>query len=117
MGQEIVCDCENIDMEEAENIPDLCLDNDVTFEKRQKEFVEKSETDFANTNGVASGESDKNPEEFSWPVYDFCWQDFVPAAFCPYFGHSSKEVPSLLSIVSDVSDTVPNGARLVQLCI
>lgn len=110
MGQEIVCDYGNIDMEDDEDIPDLCLDNDVTFEKKQREFVEKSETDFANSNGVATEESVKNAEEFSWPVYDFCWQDFVPAALCPNFGHSSKDLPSLLSIVSDVSETVPNGA-------
>ena len=51
MGQEIVCDYGNIDMEDDEDIPDLCFDSDVTFEKRQKEFVANSENDFVNSNG------------------------------------------------------------------
>jgi len=108
MGQEIVSDCENIDMADDEDIPDLCIENDVTFEKKQKEFIEKR--DSVNSNGVACEESEKNAEEFSWPVYDFNWQDFVPATLSPYFGQSSSEFPSLLSIVSDVTETVPNGA-------
>ena len=59
---------------------------------------------------IEEEESERKAEEFKWPVYDYSWQDFVPATFSAQFGQSCSEVPSLLSIVSDVSETVPNGA-------
>ena len=95
-------------MTSYENIPDLYIDDDVTFRKKQEEFVEKENNSILEV--VANEESEKKAEEFKWPVYDYSWQDFVPATFCSHFGQPSSEVPSLLSIVSDVSETVPNGA-------
>ena len=110
MGREIVIACENVDMADDEEIPDLFINNTENFEETLKAFYEKSETEVANSKGVVTEESIKNAEEFSWPAYDYSWQDFVPAALSSDLCNPSKEVPSLLSIVSDVSETVPNGA-------
>jgi len=109
MGQEIVCDPENIEMTIDEPIPDLCIDDDVIFKER-KEKLFREENTSSILEDVAKEESEKKAEEFKWPVYDYSWQDFVPATFSIHLGQSSSEVPSLLSIVSDVSETVPNGA-------
>lgn len=97
-------------MGDDEEIPDPFINKINTSDEIYIQFDEKSETNFVNSNGAVVEESDKNAEEFTWPAYDYSWQDFVPAALSSELSHCSKEVPSLLSIVSDVSDTLPNGA-------
>ena len=109
MGQEIVSDAENIEMTIDEPLPDLFIEDDLIYKKRKEKFLQEENTS-SILEDVAKEESERKAEEFKWPVYDYSWQDFVPATFSAQFGQSCSEVPSLLSIVSDVSETVPNGA-------
>merc|ERR1719320_94605 len=109
MGQEIVSDTENIEMTIDEPLPDLFIDDDMICKKRKEKFLQEENTS-SILEDVAKEEIERKAEEFKWPVYDYSWQDFVPATFRAQFGQSCSEVPSLLSIVSDVSETVPNGA-------
>ena len=62
-----------------------------------------------NLSATAAHEEDskesvnKKQEELLWTAFDCCWQDFAPAVFSSIFLIAPSELPSLLSLVSDVS--------------
>ena len=88
-------------MEIEDQLPEIFLTED--FKKIVETFVEEDRTE------EIEKDQDKS-EESRWPEYEFIWQDFVPGVFSAIFLVSPTEVPSFLSIVSDVSDFLPNGA-------
>ena len=95
-----VCDA-GVGMETDEQLPELILTEDI------KKIVET----FVEEDNIEEEEKDQDKsEDTPWPEYEFIWQDFVPGVFSAIFLISPKEVPSFLSIVSDVSDFLPNGA-------
>ena len=57
------------------------------------------------------GVNRKKEKESIWPEYDCCWQDFVPSLLSTLFlAAPASEIPSFLSLVTDVSDFLPDSA-------
>ena len=106
------CDTTDHEMESLEEIPDLDL---------KISFITKSEIK-ENSPGDSCGDSceqesaTKNTEELAWSAFDFCWQDFLPVSLSPSFLSAQTDIPSLLSLVSDVSDLLPDGALFFNFC-
>jgi len=50
-----------------------------------------------------------NREAFAWPVVRFTWRDFLPGDVAKVYLLVNQPLPSLLEIVDDVSESLPNG--------
>jgi len=57
---------------------------------------------------IISSDLQQDKEECPWPSFPFCWPDFLPGQLAQTFA-SPQELPSLLSVIDDVSESLPNG--------
>ena len=94
-------------MDNDEELPDI------TIIVRQTDKCESlnEEKHSPDDNDKKKSVNGKQEKESIWPEYDFCWQDFVPDSLSPlFFAAPIPEVPSFLSLVTDVSDFLPDSA-------
>ena len=90
-----------------EELPELKL----IAEQQDKCEPMNEEKHSSGDTSVKKSVNGKQEKESIWPEYDFCWQDFVPASLSPlFFAAPTSEVPSFLSLVTDVSDFLPDSA-------
>ena len=96
-------------MESLEEIPDLDL---------KISLKTKTEINFQNFTQESCDESSEQESEYknNTETFEFCWQDFVPVCLNSSFLFSQTTIPSLLSLVSDVSDLLPDGALFFNFC-
>ena len=99
------------EMESVEEIPELDLK---ISSKRKSEIKEENFTGDSCEDSSEQESASKNTEELAWSAFEFCWQDFVPVSVSSSFLFSQTDLPSLLSLVSDVSDLLPDGALFSQ---
>ena len=99
----------NHEMESLEEIPDLDLK--ISLET-------KTEIKFQNFTEESTDESSEQESECKNNIeaFEFCWQDFVPVCLNSSFLFGQTNIPSLLSLVSDVSDLLPDGALFFNFC-
>ena len=93
------CDVTETGMELDDQLPELKLSE---FKKVKELTPEVEESVEKEEDSVVQGSV--------WPEYEFSWQDFVPEVFSRLFLINPTDIPSFLSLVSDVSDFLPDGA-------
>ena len=107
------CDIVDHEMETVEEIPDLDLKISA---KTKSEIKEKNFPGDSCEDSTEEESASKNTEELAWSAFEFCWQDFLPVSLSSSFLVTQTEIPSLLSLVSDVSDLLPDGALFFNFC-
>jgi len=96
-----------------DELPDLYLEEEEEVERGGAWWlVERRVEDARCVVDLDSTCSDlANKEEFAWPLFRFSWRDFLPDQLAKiYLAVARRPLPSLLEVVDDVSESLPNGA-------
>lgn len=93
-------------MDIDEELPEINISSKLILE----ESSDVSESDLSVNEGCKKESECKNKEELKWTAFECGWQDFIPVVFTADFRVDATELPSLLSLISDVSDFLPDGA-------
>ena len=100
----------NHEMESLEEIPELDLK--ISLKTKTEVKCENFPEESCEERSEQESECKNNTDE----AFEFCWQDFVPVSLSSSFLSSRPNIPSLLSLVSDASDLLPDGALFFNFC-
>ena len=106
MGRNLLSE-NNMDIDEE--LPEITIVSSKNINQTVEEEAESSETE-SDSGKESENRNKKKQEGINWTAYAFSWQDFVPAVYGALFLVDPSEIPSFLSLVSDVSDFLPDGA-------
>lgn len=85
------------------------------FSDLETHFTESKEACIVNVEAGEKEVEENNTEEVNgdnpsdWPDFLFSWQDFVPDSYKTHYRPKDAPLPSLLSILPDVSEDLPQG--------